>query len=96
VIQNSDSRLSEKEIDIALQKIAGLKIHPREQELNKALMARAERIYAEQLGHDREALKKYILRFECAMSSQDEQEASREAKFLKEYLDVIEQGFWQG
>jgi molecular chaperone HscC len=96
VIQNSDSRLSEKEIEIALQKIAGLKIHPREQELNKALMARAERIYAEQLGHDREALKKYILRFECAMSSQDEQEASREAKFLKEYLDVIEQGFWQG
>lgn len=95
VIQNSASRLSDDEIEVALSKLASLKVHPREQEQNKALMARAERIYAERLGNERREIRERILSFERAMSSQDSSETSREAKRLSVYLDEIEKGFWR-
>ncbi len=56
VIENQPGMLSSAEIEAKLQAMAGLKVHPRDDAANRAVLARAERLYAERLGEVRMAV----------------------------------------
>lgn len=90
VIEGNPGLLSEAEIAQALQRLADLKIHPRDRLENRTLMARAERLYEQCRGDQREWLGAQILRFERALATQDERSVKPARKELEQALDHIE------
>jgi len=63
--------LSEEEIAERFVKLSELKIHPRDKIDHRTLLARAERLYQQLRGQEREWLGARILAFEQALESQD-------------------------
>ncbi|ASJ71343.1 molecular chaperone HscC [Granulosicoccus antarcticus] len=72
VIENAPGTLSAEELDSSLKKLATMKFHPRDQEENRALIARAERLYEGRLGDDRRDVITFLSQFESAIETQDE------------------------
>lgn len=70
ILNRSEHALSEGEIRQRLAALARLKIHPREDQANVALLARAERVYAEYLQY-RDELTDWIARFTQLLDTQD-------------------------
>ncbi|HLJ63925.1 MAG TPA: Hsp70 family protein, partial [Stellaceae bacterium] len=70
VIEENPGAMSQGEIEKRLKAMASLKIAPREMSENRALLARAERLYEESLGEQREALAQAILAFETMLATQ--------------------------
>jgi molecular chaperone HscC len=64
MILNTPSQISEQEIATSKEKLSALKFHPRDQELNIALLARAERLYEGRLGQEREEILQALRWFE--------------------------------
>ncbi len=62
--------LSEEELTARFAALEAIKLPPREQAANKALLARAERLYAEHSGEAREHLRRALARFETEISDQ--------------------------
>jgi len=71
VIQNATVELEEDELARLLKKMEKLKFHPREQSANIAVLGKAERMWAEALGEERNYIEQLIQHFEKAMDSQD-------------------------
>ena len=73
-----------------LEQLADLKINPREQEINKYLIARGERLYEEATGTRRERIERELIRFDSALNMQDKREIELAGRELKEFLDKID------
>lgn len=73
VIEQNPGMLSPAEIEARLKALAALKLHPREQQANLALIARAERLYEELLGEHRQIVMANLLVFRAELESQDEE-----------------------
>ncbi len=71
VLQRGGATLEGQELREALSRLETLKVHPKEYLQNRYLMTRAENIWAELTGEEREALSKYIDAFESALERQD-------------------------
>ena len=71
IIEQTPGAMSEKEIAKRMKALESLKIHPRDKAENRAAMARAERLYEESLGEDREILDLMMSRFEKVLAGQD-------------------------
>lgn len=71
VIEGNPGLLSPAQIADRLQALAQLKIHPRDKLENRTLLARAERLYEQCRGGEREWLGAQILRFEQLLATQD-------------------------
>jgi molecular chaperone HscC len=91
VIDNSGSQLSEDEIKACFEKLADLKIHPREQIEIRSLLSRAERIYEESLGEIRELLSNEIVKFEHIIERQDPRDTEKSKKAFNNLLNKIEE-----
>ena len=90
VIENGAKRLSPQELEASRQKLANLKIHPRDHAVNRNLLARAERLYAQRLGHDRQELGRLIAWFESVLDTQDTDKIRHESVKFTQWLDAIE------
>jgi len=90
VIQQNPGLLSDAEIRARLAELAALKVHPREAQANTALIARAERLYAEFLA-ERELIKTHMTRFMAQLESQDLALISRARVEFQTFLDSLEQ-----
>jgi molecular chaperone HscC len=90
IIQNSDERLSEKEIAIRLERMRGLKIHPRDQLRHRTLLARAERIHSMLLGHQRDHLAAQIAEYEFALESQNDPAIEKAKRVLAVLLNQLD------
>ena len=64
----NQSNLSDQELDQRFTALAAIKLPPREQAENRVLIARAERLYAESLGENRDRLVAMLQQFEAALS----------------------------
>jgi molecular chaperone HscC len=84
------SDLTEEEIATALARIAHLKIPPADQEENRVLIARAERIYAELIGEAREQLMRIIGGFRAAIAEARPSEAERARAAFRGELDRLD------
>lgn len=87
IIKGSQNTMSDEEIEKRMEDLSYLKIQPRDQEENKVVLLRAERMYEECLGDRRKRIERYLQRFEEALhgGKRDEIREAREA--LEEYLN---------
>ncbi|MEM7077013.1 MAG: Hsp70 family protein [Pseudomonadota bacterium] len=90
VITGSELELSPGEAEKALEKIAHLKIHPRETTENRTLLARAERLYEESLGQEREIVASLIREFEQVLATQDHELVAQQRAEFEDRLDALE------
>ncbi len=70
--------------------LAALKVHPRDQDANRALLSRAERSYEAFIGEKREAIGQLIGFFEAALASQEPRTVADAAQLVTEHLDQLE------
>jgi len=90
VIEENPGVMSREEIERRLAQLATLKMHPRDREKNRLLLARGDRLYEERLGDEREWIGLAIQRFEAALNRQDAKEISEEADRLEQFLNQFE------
>lgn len=91
VIKNEDTDMSDEEIAARLESLASLKIHPREQEENKLLLLRGDRMYEEATGDTRHIIELQMNAFEEVLDKQDKLKIESARKEFKEFLDTIEE-----
>jgi molecular chaperone HscC len=94
VIEGHPGVLSVPEIAERLAKLDHLKIHPREQAQNQAVMARAERLYEERLGEERQALAQVIDQFRAVLERQEPGEIETYRDKLSTWLDAIDRSYF--
>lgn len=90
VIRNEETDMTDEEIDARLESLASLKIHPREQEENKLLLLRGDRMYEEATGDKRRIIEQRIMDFETVLDRQDRDQIKEARVSLKEFLDSME------
>jgi molecular chaperone HscC len=96
VIEGNPGLLTQVEIGERLRALADLKIHPRDKLENRTLLARAERLYEQFRGAEREWLGAQILRFEQLLATQDERRIAPGRRDFAELLDRVERDSFLG
>jgi len=71
-IVNAPDELSKKEIEASKKKLAALKFHPRDTEVNREIIARAESLYQTCLGDEREEIAQLLSWFDGILDTQDD------------------------
>lgn len=94
VITENPGVMSAEEVESCLSKLSDLKVHPRNQAQNRALLARAERLFEELLGTHRLALEERILAFQTMLETQDQEEIRAARRNFSAFLDAIERESW--
>jgi molecular chaperone HscC len=87
VITRHSRGLSAEQVQRALKEMEKLKTHPREEAVNRFLIKRAERAYAELSHEQREMLSLLLDGFEAALELQDAAAIERHRAVLEEFLD---------
>ena len=90
VIERCPGLLTPEEIEERLQALSQLKILPREEGENRAVLARAERLYEERLGELRNFLGEQIAMFETILARQDPREIADARTSFATLLNEIE------
>ena len=96
IIQNEENRISEEEAQKRMERLQYLKQNPRDDEENKLVMFRAERLYEESLGPDKDRIGNMIAEFDNALSTKTRLEMEIIRKKLENLLDEIEQKDYKG
>ncbi|NMN07393.1 MULTISPECIES: Hsp70 family protein [unclassified Novosphingobium] len=90
VLADEEDRKDEAELDRRRRALAALKVHPREEAANQALLARAERLWEDHLGDVREAIGHWILAFQGALETQDHRVIAQASADLAMRLDSLD------
>lgn len=93
VIQKNKGSMTDEEVEKRLKELSELKIHPRDREENKLLLARGERLYEESVGGRREEIDSVLRKFEDVLDSQDRVKIEKAYKEVKEFFDDLEDVF---
>lgn len=86
----NQANLSDEELDRSFAALASIKLAPRDQQENRSLIARAERLYAESLGSAREHIAQLLLQFETALNDQANHDLSSLRRSFAETLNQFE------
>ncbi len=87
VIKGADNTMTDEEIAKRMEELSYLKIQLRDQEENKLVLLRAERMYEESIGDKRKELEYGIRCFEEALRKKDRADVDEARKALCEILD---------
>ncbi|MFJ1302926.1 Hsp70 family protein [Pseudomonadota bacterium AL_CKDN230030165-1A_HGKHYDSX7] len=90
VIRGNQNSMSDAEIEARLQQLAHLKIHPRDKQENRTLLAEAESAYAFSRGTERDALSVEIGLFENVLAGQDERAIAQARERLAQAIRYME------
>jgi molecular chaperone HscC len=82
--------MTDKEIKARREALAALKIHPREESENAAVLARAARCYESFLGPARDQIGHWTTAFESALATQDPRVIKEARGQLVVALDQVE------
>ncbi|STO93517.1 molecular chaperone DnaK [Haemophilus pittmaniae] len=93
VFRHNSHNLSEAEVQASREKLAKLKIHPRDQQENRYLLEKAKRLYENYLGEDRATISEFLAYFETELESQDEGRIHRARKKMQECLARYDTGW---
>lgn len=91
IIKNEDIDMTDEEIDERMVSLAALKIHPKEQEANKLLLLRGDRMYEEATGDTRRLIEMRMNEFEVILDKQDQNLIEEARVSFKEFLDTIDE-----
>ena len=94
VLEKNPGIMTKEEVAEKLKALKDLKIHPRDKDENRLLLAKAERLYEEIVGDDRQLLSREILHFESLLERQNEREIRDYAVKLSQLLEDIEEWKW--
>ena len=94
VIENRPGTLTEKEKQSSSERLAKLKILPRDRAEVRALTARADRIYGTLLKEERAQLSLLMGEFERVLAGQDANEIKRASEEFSKQLDLFDQDVW--
>ena len=94
IIDGQPGSLTPAEIEQRLAALAHLKVHPREMAENMVVLARAERLYAERLGNERDAVAHWLDRFRLIIEGQDLGEIQEFRGHFVAWLDTIDTSFF--
>ncbi|WP_062067203.1 Hsp70 family protein [Cellvibrio sp. OA-2007] len=94
LIQRNPGVMSEKEKEASLKKMAALKFHPRESEVNRALIAKGERLYEASLGDKREKIAAILSQFDAILDRQNVNEIKKAQLQVKELLESLDSEDW--
>jgi molecular chaperone HscC len=86
VIEKNPGTLTPEQIQQRLEALAPLKLHPRNRQEYRHLLAVAERLYEDSLGEKRELLGHAMRAFEAVLSEQDTQACEESAERLRNLL----------
>jgi molecular chaperone HscC len=92
VIRKLAGDISDAEIDRRRAELAALKVHPRDQDQNRLVLERANRLYEQLLGDEREQVGRWLGQFESALGRQDGKEIAEARKQFSVALDTVERG----
>ena len=86
--------MSAEEAARRLKELSGLKLHPREQEANRVVAARGERLYAMTVGGVRERVAEALDHFQEQLNSQEPLRIAKARRYAEEVFDQVEA--WMG
>lgn len=89
-IYDQDGTLSPEELVARREALARLKVHPRDEDANRAALTRAARCYEQFLGDKREHIGRLIAQFEAVLERQDPRSAELAREQLLKVLDVMD------
>jgi molecular chaperone HscC len=92
VIEGNPGSLPRAEIEKRLKALAAIKIHPRDQQENAALIARMRAAFENSLGDRRQSVGRLIAEFEGAMARQDPREINEARRQIEQILGHYEGG----
>ena len=90
LIERNSSLLSPEMVAARLEELRHLKVHPREDQANLALLGRAERLYAEALGELRAAVQAAMVAFRAVLDGQDPRLIAQARTEFAEELEALE------
>ena len=90
LIQGNKSRLSQEEAEKQMEALQYLKQNPRDEEPNRLVLLRGERLYEEATGDNRRAIDRAMMEFDRALKKQDRTEIERAREKLEKYLNELE------
>jgi len=90
VIADSENDLEPAELERRRAALAALKVHPREQDLNRAALARGTRCYEQYLGDRRQLIGRLVSQFEAVLDRQDPREIETAREQFTAALDQID------
>ena len=91
MIQNAPGELSEEALIKSRKKLAELKFHPRENEKNQLLIARAERLFESRLAEQRQMIQINLRYFEEVLEQQETKAIEQAQSEFSDFLDNLEQ-----
>lgn len=94
VIEHTPGALDEKDLKKSHERLAKLKFHPRENEENRILIARGERLYESSLGEQRDFIAQILNNFERTLEKQNASEIKKYQIKLKEILEGLDNEEW--
>ncbi len=92
VIRKLAGDVSDAEIERRRAELAALKVHPRDQDQNRLVLERANRLYEQLLGDEREQVGRWLGQFEAVLSHQDGREIAAARQQFSTALDSVERG----
>ena len=90
VIMDDETRISPEELARRREALSSLKVHPRDDAANRALIARAERCYEQSLGERREFIARCLAQFAAVIDGQDPRNIERAREQFGKALDSLE------
>ena len=90
LIQGNKSRLSQEEAEKRMEALQYLKQNPRDEEPNRLVLLRGERLYEEATGENRRAIDRAMMEFDRVLKKQDRTEIERAREILEKILNEIE------
>jgi molecular chaperone HscC len=94
LIQRNSGSMSDAEKAESLKKMAALKFHPRDSEINRALIAKGERLYESSLGEKREHIANILRQFDSVLERQNPAEINKAQIKIKKILESLDGEDW--
>ncbi len=86
--------MSDSEKAESLKKLSALKFHPRENEVNRVLIAKGERLHESSLGEKRRKIAELLAQFDAVLERQNPTEIKKTQIKMKELLDSMDTEDW--
>lgn len=90
ILQQFGEKMSEEAAKERMKELEYLKVLPKDQEINKKVIFRGERLYEESLGMVRMQIQELLLEFDAVLEGQDKKEIEATRKRLTKAFDEIE------
>ena len=88
VIQNQE--MTQQEVEQRLQELSALKLHPRDQEIPRGLLARAQRMFAMTVGDLRQRVAQFLAWYQNELASQEAIRVAKASRRMAQFLDEVE------